>query len=80
MSAGVADDPTSAVHVEDDRKWAFTADGFDDAYPHITHFGGHRDPLLLRGTAGSRTGFAITAFPGRQAIPCFRPFSVGAHW
>ncbi len=47
VRAGVAEDPATAVHVEDHGQRADAADGLDDAHPHVAHLRRNGEPLVV---------------------------------
>ena len=47
VSAGISEDPTAAMDIEDRRKWTGGADGLDDAHWYIACACRNRDPLFI---------------------------------
>jgi hypothetical protein len=59
VGARVAEDPASAVHVDDDRQHARRPPRLDEAHPHLPDGGGNRDPLLVDRGLADRSGLGV---------------------
>jgi hypothetical protein len=47
MSSGVAENPATAVHVQEGGQHAERVDGLDDADPHLTDVRRNGDPFVV---------------------------------
>jgi hypothetical protein len=56
VRAGVAEDPATAVHVQDHRQRPDGVRGPDDPHAHVANVGGHGRPTVIHGQLVDRGG------------------------